>query len=101
MNLKQIRKQHNMTQQEVADALGCSSIVYGRYETGKRQPSADVLIRLADVFDVSIDYLLGYDRVVFTALTPAEKELIEASREADDRARADVLKLLKAHKVQQ
>lgn len=100
MNLKQIRTQHSMTQQEVADAIGCSSIVYGRYENGKRQPSADILIRLAELFHVSIDYLLGYDNVVVASLTSYEKELVEASREADDRARLDALKLLKAHKVQ-
>ena len=59
MNIKKIRVQKGFTQSEVASALGVSSVVYSRYETGKRQPSIDTLIQIADIFGVTVDYLLG------------------------------------------
>lgn len=48
MNIKDIRTSKNLTQAEVATALGVSSVVYSRYETGSRQPSIEVLIQMAD-----------------------------------------------------
>ena len=50
MNIKDIRTRKGLTQAEVASALGVSSVVYSRYETGSRQPSIDILIQLADIF---------------------------------------------------
>lgn len=50
MNIKDIRTRKGLTQAEVASALGVSSVVYFRYETGSRQPSIDILIQLADIF---------------------------------------------------
>ena len=46
------------TQEKVADDLGLSRRAYSSYETGDREPPKDVLIKLADYFDVSVDYLL-------------------------------------------
>ena len=62
MNIKDIRTRKGLTQAEVASALGVSSVVYSRYETGSRQPSIDILIQLADIFGVTVDYLLGRGR---------------------------------------
>lgn len=59
MNIKDIRSRKGLTQAEVASAIGVSSVVYSRYETGSRQPSIDILIQLADIFGVTVDYLLG------------------------------------------
>ena len=53
MNIKDIRTRKGLTQAEVASALGVSSVVYSRYETGSRQPSIDILIQLADFFGVN------------------------------------------------
>lgn len=46
------------TQEKVADDLGLSRRAYSSYETGDREPPKDVLIKLADYFGVSVDYLL-------------------------------------------
>jgi transcriptional regulator with XRE-family HTH domain len=46
MNLKDIRVRKNLTQQAVAEYIGCSSVVYSRYERGTRQPSIETLLRL-------------------------------------------------------
>ena len=57
-SFKRFRKSRGLTQQQIADALKIHKQVYQRYEYG-RSPSADVIIRIADAFDVSADYLLG------------------------------------------
>ena len=53
------RKLNKLTQQQVAKHLGISQPSYIRYEHGSAEPSYDKLVMLADLFDVSIDYLLG------------------------------------------
>ena len=99
MNIKEIRLRKGMTQAEVASALGVSSVVYSRYETGSREPSADVLVQIANIFDVSLDHLLGRVEVEGTTLTDFEKELLSASRSADERANEDALLFLRAHTI--
>ena len=57
--LEELRIDHDLTQQDVADLLGCQREVYRRYEKGTRTIPADFLIRLADYYHVSVDYILG------------------------------------------
>ena len=57
--LEELRIDHDLTQQDVADLLGCQREVYRRYEKGTRTIPADYLIRLADYYRVSTDYILG------------------------------------------
>lgn len=57
--LKMIRKEKGMTQIEVASKICISERHYQAYEAGKHEPPLSVLLRLADVFDVSCDYLMG------------------------------------------
>jgi len=47
------------TQEEVAKALGLSRARYAHYEQGRSEPSLELLEKMADYFDVSVDYLLG------------------------------------------
>lgn len=97
MELKAIRTMRGLTQAEVAEYLGCTPSVYSRYETGYREPSIDMLIKLANCFDVSLDDLLGRKEAPQGILTPYELELLSAARAADERAKRDALLLLKAH----
>lgn len=97
MNLKDLRTKRSLTQQQVADAIGCSVMVYSRYERETRQPSIDVLIRLSDLFGVTIDYLVGKEQVEDATLSSYERALVVAARNADDRAREDALHLLESH----
>lgn len=60
-NLRVIRKKKDLTQKQVAKKLGIHWTTYTKYETGDSDPSSEMLSRLADFFDVSIDYLLGRD----------------------------------------
>lgn len=99
MNLKDIRTKRNLTQQQVADHIGCSAVVYSRYENGIRQPSIETLIHLSDLFGVTIDYLLGRRNVEVATLSKYEIALISAARNADERAREDALNILNYHSV--
>lgn len=58
-NLKKLRNRYNYTQQQVADKIGVTRPAYTAYEKGTRNPDSSMLSKLADVFDVSIDELLG------------------------------------------
>lgn len=99
MNIKDIRTRKGLTQAEVASALGVSSVVYSRYETGSRQPSIDMLVQMADIFGVTVDYLLGRRIAEDSSLSDFEQRLLNASRNADERARQDALSVLMAHSV--
>lgn len=56
--MRALRVERNLQQQEIARSAGIHPIQYGRYERGDSTPTADVLKRVADVFEVSSDYLL-------------------------------------------
>ena len=60
-------------------------------------PPLDMFEKMADVLDVSCDYLLGRETVSGTMLTDYERDLVEAFRLADMRAREDAAKLLQDH----
>ena len=57
-NIELLRKKHQMTQEEVADVLGCNREVYRRYEKGTREMPISMAIKLAKYYLVSLDYLL-------------------------------------------
>ena len=57
--IKMLREEFNYTQQELADKLECSKSVIGLYESETRNPSMEVLIKLSEIFNCSIDYILG------------------------------------------
>ena len=58
-NLKKIRQEHKLTQVELANMLGISQKSYSHWETGKNEASLENLIKLADLLEVSIDWLFG------------------------------------------
>lgn len=57
--LKELRQEHGIKQQELADILGVKLRAYQCYEYGEHYPVLDSVIRIADFFDVSLDYLVG------------------------------------------
>ncbi len=58
--LKQLRTQFGLTQQELADKLQLSRVNYTRYETGASRPDYEILIAIADFYEISLDEL--FDR---------------------------------------
>lgn len=61
--LKDLRTKSGLTQKQLADRMGITKSVISYYELQERQPSPEVIIKLANVFHVSADYLLGIDTV--------------------------------------
>lgn len=57
--LKELRKDKNLTQSDVARYFGISTPLYCMYETGARKMSLEMLCALADLLDTSTDYILG------------------------------------------
>ena len=57
--LKALRNARNLSQARVATHLNISREAYSMYETGKRQPSNELMIDMARFFNVSLDYLIG------------------------------------------
>lgn len=59
LNLKKAREAKGLTQQQVADLIGVTRESYARYENGTRNPNLQNLSDLADLLNVTTDYLLG------------------------------------------
>lgn len=57
--LRMLRKQHELTLEELGAQLNSSKGTLANLENAKKNPSVDMLIKLADFFDVSVDYLIG------------------------------------------
>ena len=58
MRLRELRLERNMSQQRLAMELSMTQNTISRYENGEREPGIKELIRIADYFNVSLDYLL-------------------------------------------
>lgn len=78
--LKELRNERRLLQKDIARVLQCSTTVYCRYENGSRETPKDVMLKLADFYGVSVDYLMGRDETT-QQKSPAhmgEAELDEA-----------------------
>ena len=67
--LRDLREDHDLSQQKVAEHLGMKQSQYNRYERGIRDLPTDVLIRLSKLYQTSTDYILGQTGII----TPYEK----------------------------
>lgn len=79
MRMKELRQQINKSQKDVADDLGIVRTKYARYEVGESNPNIDMLIKIADYFNVSLDYLCGRpnSNLIFTeSLTETQRKLV-------------------------
>lgn len=78
--LQILRKQLNISQSELANKMQLSQQSISKYEQGSREPDISTLKQLAKFFNVSIDYLVGYDNPNYfdsSTLSDEEKELLE------------------------
>lgn len=72
--LKTLRLTNHLSQRDLADRVGVGKSQISYYENGERFPSADVLIKLSDVFRVTTDYLLDISREKIINLTDLSDE---------------------------
>ncbi|EAD1189333.1 helix-turn-helix transcriptional regulator [Listeria monocytogenes] len=61
--LKKLRKNENLTQDQLASKIGITRDTLANYETGRREPDFTTLKNIASYFEVSTDYLLGRDEI--------------------------------------
>ncbi|MDY6151230.1 MAG: helix-turn-helix transcriptional regulator [Eubacteriales bacterium] len=59
--MKELRKEANLSQDQLGKKLGFSNQTVSFWESGKREPSLDALVSVAKYFDVSVDFLLGIE----------------------------------------
>ena len=59
MRLKDLREDNDLTQSKLAEHLHIKQNTYSQYENGQRQVPLDILIKLADYYNVTLDYLVG------------------------------------------
>jgi len=108
LRLKKLRREKNVTSDEVAQAIGIKGATYRRYEIDTN-PKRDTFIRLADYFGVTVDYLIGNvdeedEFKVANAYKALNKEAVELSnfellmlnkiRRLDENRLADLLEFL-------
>ncbi len=99
MKLRELRKERNLRQRDVAEQVGVSAQSYGYYENGINKPDPDMLVKLADFFGCSLDYLVGrsddFGSVVVLSqtgelLTAEEKLLLDCFRRLSPQQRSRV-----------
>lgn len=76
-HLKNLRKQHNLSQQKLADILHVSQQSVYKYENGITSPDIETLVRMADYFNTSIDYLVEYTDIPHK-IEPVDEHMLNA-----------------------
>lgn len=74
-NLKTLRLNSNLMQKEIAKQLGISVRTFQGWESGRTEPNIKKLIQIADIFDVSIDFLVGRKSTHFPEADVAESRI--------------------------
>jgi transcriptional regulator with XRE-family HTH domain len=97
--LKQLREAKNMTQLRLAMELNVSQETISGYEIGKAVPPAEMLVKLADTLDTSVDYILGRTDIKSTLraseLSEQEAEILTILRKQPEDKRIFVFDLIK------
>ncbi|MCA6438026.1 MAG: helix-turn-helix transcriptional regulator [Bacteroidetes bacterium] len=81
-NIMLLRKKKELSQAELGKKIGTSGDIIGRYERDIMSPSIEVIIKIADVLEVSIDYLVGSTNIKLDKAT--QKRLQDISKLPDD-----------------
>ena len=98
-NILSLRLESKMTQQTFGLTFNYSDKAVSKWERGEALPDISVLKQIADYFGVSVDYLLGRQEIDDSTLSDYERQLLMASRMADERAKQDALNMLLSHAV--
>lgn len=90
--LVQLRKKRGLTQQQIADEIGVNRGSYSNWEKGKREPSFENLIKLADLLDTTTDFLLGKTNIDFgndSKVYEEYKKLLSQNKKEEIKERYD------------
>ena len=99
-NMRLLRKQKSKTLDEMAQDFGTSEQVLSRYERGEREPDFEMLVKFADYFGVSVDYLIGRKGAsaapfgsAVSQLTEEESELLQNYRRVSENSKRNIFSL--------
>ena len=101
-NIRSLRKEKHISQTRLSTELEVSQETISAYENGKHYPSAKSLIKLRDLFGVSIDYILGlsdtrYERIETNSLAQDETRLINLYRKLDSLGKERITSYLEGY----
>ena len=102
-NLKKLRREHQVSQAKLADAIGVSQQSINKYENHNIEPDIETLVRIADYFSTSVDYIVGHtdiDRRIEPMeafdLNPDEARVIASYRKLTPSQREAVVGVMRA-----
>lgn len=93
-NLKELRKNWNLTLDELSQKLGIDKSTLSRYESGQRKPNHEVEENIADFFNVSLDELRGYIPINYSIhnTSPEAQMIVAFMKDMDIETRRSLLK---------
>lgn len=97
--LRELRKTNNVSQQKLSKYLNFGYTAIANYESGRNQPSLDTVKKIAQYFDVTVDYLIGasdYPRRE-NDITDKESELLGIFRRINEEEKEALLKIISQH----
>ena len=80
LRLEDLREERGLTQNEIAEAIGTSRTNIGRWEKGLNEPSYTFVVKLANFFNVTVDYLIGNEENVSTVRGGSPETFTEEER---------------------
>ena len=96
--IKELRKERGLKQVDLCKTLGVSQAALSGYETGNYQPDNDILIKIADYFDTTVDYLLGKSDIKkpltsedMSGLTEKQIKILEMMSELPEQDQDDLI----------
>ncbi|MDE6132008.1 MAG: helix-turn-helix domain-containing protein [Oscillospiraceae bacterium] len=63
LRIRDLREDRDLTQKQISEYLLCDQSLYSKYERGEREVPLNIIIKLADFYNVNIDYLIGRSNV--------------------------------------
>lgn len=96
--LRELRKNKNINQQKLSNYLGYGYTAVANYESGRNEPAIDTLCKIAEYFDVTVDYLIGKEDNPkrMDGISKPEAELIMSFRTMDNEDRRILLEMAKS-----
>lgn len=103
-NLRELRQSKGVSQQKIADAIHVSQQSVNKYENHNIEPDINTLIKIADYFNVSVDYLIGRteiqqqaDALTLSDLSCTEEQMIKKFRLLSDKQKEFVVNMVESY----
>lgn len=89
--IKSLRKAKKITQKQLGDVLGVAESTISMYESGNRQPDVDTMRKIADYFNVTIDYLIGGENISSSDKDELDEKIIKIFGSLSEADQAQIL----------